>query len=488
MNLIRYVMLVALIAALLAACGGDEDEEPTQTPIIIVATNPPTPTSEDDEGDARATEEAEQSNPTPTEEPAASPTAGASPTPLPTQPPRPLPTRPSITLPTPLPAEPVTDRVQLPDDPLLILPQAELAPPGMVLAEEGQVSLDFAAGDATDRDARAQQLIDWGFQGGAYRDIETPADQLTDPPNQLLLVSSMALVLGSPEGAQAEMHSYMDEILLPDAEIGLQEISVEPLGDAARAGTSTLTGNDGEQYNIGALLVSAGPVSLKYLGFSGINFDPMPTLIQAARISLDNLRYASQPALGEVLLETDFSNWFTGPQETGELFIGEDGFYHLRVDRGGGSFVGAYATGVEPFGDVAVSVDLVMISGDPSSTGCVVTRLDEVGQTYNYALCVDGNGGVEALYEVFDAEGNYSNEELLPYGTVTVAPPTEWTTLTIIARGQDFWFLVNGQLVGTAQHAGPPAGTVGVMVNHYVSEPQTPAEFMFGSLTVHSLQ
>lgn len=496
MHVIRYVLLFAMVAALLAACGGDDDEEPTQTPIVIVATNPPTNTPEEDDSDATEDEAEHGASPTqdakatPTEDAQptadASPTAESTPTTQPTQ--GPLPTRPTITLPTPPPGEPTTDRVQLPDDPLLILPQAELAPEGMVLTDEGLVSIDYAASDAPDRAARVQQLTEWGFQGGAFRDVETPDEQLTDPANQLLLVSAMALILGAPDGAQAEMHSYMDTILLTDPDISLQEVSVEPIGDGARGATGSITAGEDAQFNIGALLVTAGPVSLKYLGLSGANVDPMPVLVQAARISLDNLRFASYPQPGEVLLETTFDNWFTGPLETGEIFIGDDGFYHLRVDAGGGSFVSAYATGSEPWGDVAVSADLMMISGDPTSTGCVLTRLDGENQTYDYALCVDGNGNVEALYEQFDAEGNYSNEVLLPFGTATVAPPTEWTTLTIITRGQEFWFLVDGQLVGQAQHAGPPSGTAGVIVNHFAPEPQAPAEFIFGTLRVQALQ
>jgi hypothetical protein len=227
---------------------------------------------------------------------------------------------------------------------------------------------------------------------------------------------------------------------------------------------------------------------LKFVAISGTQYDPLPDLQRIAQVSLDNLRYAGLPTVGELLLDTDFSTWFTGPLESGEIYIGEDGFYHLRVDTGEGSFVSAYSTGHEPYGDVVVSADLVMISGDPSSTGCVMTRIDQENQRYDYALCIDGNGNLEALFEQFDAEGNYSAEPLIPAGTYSVAPPTEWTTLSIIARGDQFWFLVNGELIERVRHTGPLAGSAGVAVTHYAAAPQAPAEFIFGSLIVASVQ
>lgn len=194
------------------------------------------------------------------------------------------------------------------------------------------------------------------------------------------------------------------------------------------------------------------------------------------------------PALSEVLLQTDFSSWPSQEFEFGSLAYGDDDLYHVTVTEGGGTYVSAYSIDHEPFTDAAISVDVRMVAGDPSTAGCVLARVDQISHLYDYALCVDGNGNIEALYEQFDAEGNYSSEVLLPAGQVAVPPPTEWLTLTIISRGEEFWFLANNELLGTAAHSGPTGGSAGVIVNHFIDPPQTPAEFVFTNLVVQALQ
>ncbi len=194
------------------------------------------------------------------------------------------------------------------------------------------------------------------------------------------------------------------------------------------------------------------------------------------------------PLIGEVLLETDFSTWVIEDLESGMLTFGDDGFYHVLVNQGDGSYISAYSTDHEPFTDIAVSVEMRMISGNPASQGCVQTRVDQLEQLYDYALCVDGNGDVEALYETFDPQGNYTFEPLIPDGSVTVAPPSEWTTLAIVVRGEEFWFLINGVLIDSVRHAGPPGGAVGVLVNNYGTEGDAPAEFVFTNLVVQAVE
>ncbi len=483
-RIMRVLLIGTLTIGILSACIiGEDDEQPTQTPIVIV----PTTAEPDTASVATATT---VTPPTPTSEPTATTTAVLRPSPTvrPTQPVAPTATRPRITVPTPTPQAVSSDRVQIPSDPLLILPQAEYAPVGMEVVDEGPIDLDWASSDARDREARADLLTTWGFQGGAFREFQTLDEALIDPSSQMTGMITGALIMGSPDDALLEMNTYLDEIILLHPERNAVEVAVDPLGDASRAALGEAVDADGNSFRFGVLLVAAGEVSLKFLAVAGEQYDPFPELIRMAQISLDNLRYSGTPPLGKILLETDFSNWIDGEYGEGEIFYGDDDLYHIRVDQGDGAWVYAYSLDHEPFGDVAVSVDLLLVSGDPSSSGCVLSRVDQVAQAYDYALCIDGYGNIEALYEEFDSEGSYTFEPLIPTGTVAVEAPAGWTTLTIIARGEEFWFLVNGVLVATARHVGPPAGSAGIIVNHFAEAPTEPAEYVFTNMVVQAVE
>ena len=496
-RLTRVCLLGLLATGLLSACSvGDDDPESTQTPIIITATPTPPAADEAEPTSTPATTAtlAALATPAATTEPTS--TAEPSPTPRPTQPSQPTATTPPRTAPTPTATLPSTDGgssggLEIPSDLLAILPAVEDAPAGMIVVDEGAADIALVASDFEDEAARQQQLQDWGFQAAVFRELELPEDQIVDQASQPIGLITRVVLLGSPEAAQAEMHSFVDEIVLADPEVSATEVAIDPIGDAHRAVTATVDDGEGGSFNVAYLGVAAGPLSMQFIAGSGAQYDPLPDTIAAAQTTLGYLGYVAVPARGEVLLETNFSNWPVSELESGQLYMGEDGFYHVLVDQGGGSFVSAYSTDHEPYTDVAVSVALHMQSGDPTSQGCVMTRVDQLEQLYDYALCVDGNGNVEALYEQFDADGNYTFEPLLPEG-ITVAPPgpegTPWTTLTIISRGEEFWFLIDGQLLGTATHTGPPGGSVGVLVNHYAESPTAPAEFAFTNLVVHALE
>ena len=40
----------------------------------------------------------------------------------------------------------------------------------------------------------------------------------------------------------------------------------------------------------------------------------------------------------------------------------------------------------------------------------------------------------------------------------------------------------------SATYSGPPSGSTGVIVNHYIDPPETPAEFTFTNLVVQAVQ
>ena len=358
----------------------------------------------------------------------------------------------------------------------------------MVVVDEGEADIDLVASDFPDEDARRQQLLDWGFQRAVFRDFQIPDDHIVDQASQPVGFISRAALLGSPEAAQTEMNSFTDEIVLPDPDVSSEEVEIDPIGDSHRAIRATLLDGDGTSFNLVFLGVAAGPISFQFITASGAQYDPLPDAIAAAEASLGYLGYSPTPTLGAVLLETDFSSWPIDEFDSGVLSFGDDGFYHVLVDQGGGSFVSAHSVDHDPYTDFAVSVDTRIVSGDATAQGCVLARLDMVNQEFDYALCISADGEVEVLYEEFDPQGNYSSEPLLPGGTVSVPPPVDWTTLTIIARGEEFWFLIDGNVIHTARHTGPPEGAVGVIVNHFAEAPQAPAEFVFTNLIVQAVE
>ncbi|CAN5725558.1 hypothetical protein BH23CHL2_BH23CHL2_21090 [soil metagenome] len=476
----HLLIIGSLCVGMLSGCMSDGGgDEPTQTPIVIVPTGTTTPG---------------QPTPTATVEPTATTEATAtrepSPTPAPTPGPTvilvPTPTRAPIIAPTPTPES--SGGVQIPGDLLSILPVLGDLPAGMMIVDEGEASIELVAADFEDEVAREEQLRDWEFQSASFREVQLPDDQIVDAANQPYAMLLQAVLLGSPEAAQLEMNSFIDDVVLADPELTTTEVSIDPLGDTTRAVTGSGISGDNMELNLGVLGITAGPISFHLIAASGIQYDPLPDLIAAARATLAYLGYSGVPEPGDVLLETDFSNWVTGELESGELFFSDDGYYHVLVDRGGGSFVSAYSVDHEPFTDVAVSVDMRMLSNSPDGQGCVLTRVDQVNQQYDYALCIDGVGNVEALYEEFDAAGNYGSEPLISSGTVTVPPPTEWTTLTIISRGDEFWFLIHGEIIGSARHSGPPGGSAGIIVNNFAGEDGVPAEFAFTNLVVQAIE
>ncbi|CAN5662630.1 hypothetical protein BH23CHL2_BH23CHL2_27240 [soil metagenome] len=162
------------------------------------------------------------------------------------------------------------------------------------------------------------------------------------------------------------------------------------------------------------------------------------------------------PVEGQVLMETDLSNWATGTLDNGELFL-SNGTYHMVEYFGGGGWVVAFWNNAQPFTDFSVSVDLRWLAGEGSTDACVMARLDSIGQSYTYLLCIDGSGGVSAFYSRFNENGEITSDVLLPYGEFSAASPENWTTLKIIVRGEELWFYANGTLAGTVQHTGPRA-------------------------------
>jgi hypothetical protein len=114
---------------------------------------------------------------------------------------------------------------------------------------------------------------------------------------------------------------------------------------------------------------------------------------------------------------------------------------------------------------------------------CLMVRIeeDDPNEPY-YFFCMHGDGTSEAAFQRADGE----MDVLLPRASRDAgSDPNQWITLSIIARGDDFWFLINDQLVGTANHSGTSEGAVGVGVE---VESDDVTQFEFRNFVIRALE
>ena len=205
-------------------------------------------------------------------------------------------------------------------------------------------------------------------------------------------------------------------------------------------------------------------------------------------------RYANwpgdPPAAGADVFSSDLSEFasFSNP--------GGDGGWNgssYEITAAGGAAAGSELfvhTTVDDYaptaGDEIVSLSVRIAAGGPEAFACVTTRYTSDGQgSRRYALCVDGYDTVSAVWETFTASGAVLDYQPLLEFTASagLASSSEWNLLEIASVGDEFWFLINGDLVGTARHAGDASGLVGF---YLVNDGDAPAVAEFRDLSVRA--
>lgn len=470
------VLLLLAATILLAACGGgDDDADPTATaePTVTEAAEGTTATSTEE------AEETEAASPTETEAEATATETESEATATETK------TEDAEASPTiPEGVDP-----QAAEELLAALPTEEAVPAGLTLTEEVVAGYDDVTADADDPEARRAELEEWGFAGAARRTFESGQSMATaaTTADQTLLISTLGMRLGTPEFADAQLAKDRDDYL-NDPELTLEEVSIDAIGDnsAAALGESDAQGTP---VQIGAVWVRQGTDVFRFGGIAGTNVDIISQLTELAKTSLgtggsEQTDIGEPPALGGVIYSTNFEDWQQDTFDAGSLTHNGD-VYRLTVNPPPGTYVSAFTTGSEQFGDLSATVEMRQTSGPEQSEGCVMLRVDPEAQNYDYAFCVSSTGYTNAVYETFDDAGGYEFETIFEGNVAESVSLSEWTTLQMIAQGNKFWFLVNGELVGTAQHDGPTTGEVGIVVNNFA---EAPVEFEYRNLEVHALQ
>ena len=211
----------------------------------------------------------------------------------------------------------------------------------------------------------------------------------------------------------------------------------------------------------------------------------------------DNTAPGDVPADGATLYASDLTNWPAATDDIGTSFV-DNGTYHIRntsSDYAYEFFLSADAGGPGNYGDSSASVDVRMVSDSTEGYGCLLAHTASAAGSgdlvEDFAFCVDGYdsdtnngyGTVSLAHEVWDP---VSIDYLYYFQTpAALHTKNEWNTLKLVIKGDQLWFLVNGQEVGMAASTGPISGDVGVLV--FNADP-TPAEFEFRNLVVKALQ
>lgn len=176
------------------------------------------------------------------------------------------------------------------------------------------------------------------------------------------------------------------------------------------------------------------------------------------------------PAEGAVIYESPMTDWATGTLAEGEVYVA-DGEYRIRVTQPDAII---WATLDLNLADFSFQFDTRVL--DPNAgqqEACLTFRWDNSGGvTRDYAFCINQNAEVYAFYEQWDSQGAYEVEGMVPTSAhPAVRPATEWNTLKVIAQGNQFWFIVNGQPVAHATHDALSVGDVGAATYNYTASP-----------------
>lgn len=211
---------------------------------------------------------------------------------------------------------------------------------------------------------------------------------------------------------------------------------------------------------------------------SGSQSTPSPIRTPTPRPSTQ-----SPPTEGAILYNTPLIEWFTGLHGNGWFDV-VDGTFRIGVFGAGEQRTTGAWTGRSDFGDISASLDVRAINSEPDSAACISIRHD--ANLGDYSLCISGNGTTRATYDYADAQGVWHSTMLLADARRSgTNPATEWNTLRIIAKGDRFWFVVNGQVIGSAEHNARRSGSVALYAINWDAHD---VEFEFANLIVRSTQ
>lgn len=184
----------------------------------------------------------------------------------------------------------------------------------------------------------------------------------------------------------------------------------------------------------------------------------------------------------DLVYSGNLQDWAAGEVDIGSGFPSEAG-YHLYNTSSDGVAIWNGLTDIV-LADQVVAVDLRMISQGQLGYGCLAIRTELDALSYGYSLCLNGSNQSVADFTYLDADNIRQWDILVDFDQREQSlPSTEWNNLMIASVGQGFAFYVNGELIGSLQHAGASSGQIGIYVYNF---DETPTEWVFTNLEIYS--
>ncbi len=187
------------------------------------------------------------------------------------------------------------------------------------------------------------------------------------------------------------------------------------------------------------------------------------------------------PSGGATLYDRPLTEWNTGEFEAGWFAVANDEFRIGAWEGAGREWGRTHAawTNENGFADISASVSVRAVS-TTSSGAYIAIRQDPFAGEYNF--CMLSNGRTWATFDSADSNGEWSQVVLLADQVRQGSnPPDQWNRLTIIARGDQLWFLVNDVVQGTLRHGGRSSGAVAIQVTNWAADD---AEWAFRDLII----
>jgi hypothetical protein len=172
------------------------------------------------------------------------------------------------------------------------------------------------------------------------------------------------------------------------------------------------------------------------------------------------------PATGSMLYNRPLNQWFETDIPGLGWFETRGNALQVGVYPGAGNTMESFTN--DSFTDAWISIETRFIAGDPTAEACLTARLNpDEGAEGRYRLCLAGDGTISAGYEEAVHAGACMVGNLMgPTASGSTLPLDEWNALEIVTRGNQLWFLLNGQLVGTATDDTLESGRAGLMVTN----------------------
>ena len=185
------------------------------------------------------------------------------------------------------------------------------------------------------------------------------------------------------------------------------------------------------------------------------------------------------PADGAVLDLHDLTSWPTD-DKPGWSHSVSNGTFHIRAKKYGAY---AYSFSESLYGDASASLDVKLDTPGSSGVVCLAVHTDETLSTeIDFCLLTSGETVVNRYLSGI-------NESILERAVRPGAnATTSWNTLKIVSKGDLYWFLLNGTVIGSAQHSSVDGSNPGYTGFWIQNSGDAPLEWEFNNLITKAIQ